>query len=54
MCDHKNSKVIKTTGQFYYFKCFDCKYVWSFEKKDNKKKKKSIIKTIRRWYNGIN
>lgn len=51
MCDHRNSKCMKTTGEFYFYRCFEpgCGHTWQFEKNIVKKltlmqKIKSIFK----------
>lgn len=49
MCDHKNSRCIETSGQFYRFKCFEpsCGFEWTFEKKKKVEPKKSFLIKIK-------
>jgi uncharacterized Zn finger protein len=44
MCEHKNNRIIKTTGQCYIYQCFDCGEKYRVEKVVEKKK--SLIKRL--------
>jgi len=43
MCEHKNNRIVKTTGQYYIHQCLDCgeKY-----RVDKVVKKKSLLKRL--------
>ena len=50
MCEHKNERIIKTTGTHYVYQCLDC----GRKRVVEKHVKLSKIEKIKRWFNGPN